>query len=322
MVSGGGDNAAGDGVNRGATRCGVVGAAVAVAAKVAGNILVGGQRAAEVQRALDGRIAVGLVGSVQCGVQLFGGFIDSLVGLNLCFLQSLLLGLSLGNAGIGLGNVLGKLAGFAVQRGLLGFIVGLGGFQIGLGLLKLCLLLFQLGVLVLQLLANLLILADNLLQRGGKGQQLIQVGCAGKQRNRTAVIQPLHGLHTALEVLPALVIFGLFLVNLLLLLGDFILLVHNVIVQLANLLRQVRNLTKQQGFLLLKLLLEGLRVRLGALGFLQLLVDLFQFGLLLLQLLTQIADTGGGCQRCHNGGQRHGHGNRNAEQERNKLLPF
>ena len=56
MVGRGGDNAAGNGVNFGAARCGIVGAAVAVAAEIAGNVLIGSQRATEIQRALDGRI--------------------------------------------------------------------------------------------------------------------------------------------------------------------------------------------------------------------------------------------------------------------------
>ena len=52
VVGGCGDDAAADGVDFGAARRGIVGAAVAVAAKVAGNILIGGKRAAKIQLAL------------------------------------------------------------------------------------------------------------------------------------------------------------------------------------------------------------------------------------------------------------------------------
>ena len=52
VVGGCGDYAAADGVDFGAARRGIVGAAVSIAAKVAGNILIGGKRAAKIQRSL------------------------------------------------------------------------------------------------------------------------------------------------------------------------------------------------------------------------------------------------------------------------------
>ena len=120
VVGRSGDDTAGDGVDFGAARCGVIGAAVAVAAKVAGDVLIGGQRAAKVQRALDGRIAVSLVGGVQRGVQLGSSLIHGLVGFDQGRLVGLDLGIRCGNVGVGLGDILGELIRLAVQRGLLG----------------------------------------------------------------------------------------------------------------------------------------------------------------------------------------------------------
>ena len=146
---------------------------MAVAAEVAGDVLIGGQRAAKVQRALDGRIAVSLVGGVQRGVQLGSGLIHGLVGFDQGRLVGLDFGIRCGNIGVGLGDILGKLIRLAVQRGLLGLQIGLRGLQVRLGLLQLGALLLQLGVLIFKLLAGVLVLINDLIQCGGKGQQLV-----------------------------------------------------------------------------------------------------------------------------------------------------
>ena len=191
-------------------------------------------------------VSVGLVGRVQGCIQLFGCLVHLFVGLDLGLLQCLFLSLRLGDTLVCLGDILSKFAGFAVQCGLLGLVVGFCCLQIRLGLLQFGALLLQLGMLVLKLLANLLILADDLLQRGGKGKQLVQIGRTGQQRNGTAVIQPLHRAHTVLEICPALIVFSLLLVNLLLLLIDLVLFVDDIIIQTADLLGQCANLAEQQ----------------------------------------------------------------------------
>ena len=128
-------------------------------------------------------------------------------------------------------------------------------------------------MLVLKLLADLFVLGDDLLQRVGKGQQLVQVGGAGKQRDRAAVVEALHGFHAALEILPALVVLGLLLVNLLLLLVNLVLLVDDLTVQVTDLLGQVVDLAQYKFTLLFQLRLLCLGVGLVALGVFELLVE-------------------------------------------------
>ena len=95
---------------------------------------------------------------------------------------------------------------------------------------------------IFKLLAGVLVLINDLIQCGGKGQQLIQVGGTGQQCDGAAVIQTLHRTHTIFKVRPALVVFGLLLVDLLLLPVNLVLLVDDFLIQRTDLLGQVADL--------------------------------------------------------------------------------
>ena len=95
-------------------------------------------------------------------------------------------------------------------------------------------LVFQLLALAFDLLADLLVLAGDLLQGFRKGQQLIEVVGAGKQRDGAAVVEHLHGAQALLETGPALIVFGLLDIHFRLLLVDFQLLIVDVLLNLGN----------------------------------------------------------------------------------------
>ena len=157
---------------------------------------------------MDGGVLVILAGHIP--IQLGFGLLQPAQR----FVRKLLLGLQVGllpaERGVGLLQGLTQLALHRVQFGLLLFQRGLGGVQLRRGGLRLPALGVQRGGLGLQLVQRVLVGAVHLVENGGEGQQLIQVGGLAQQLDAAAVVHLLHGVHHLFGVRPGLVVLGLF----------------------------------------------------------------------------------------------------------------
>ena len=320
VVGGVGDDAVGHGVDLGAAGRGKVGAAVAAAAKRAGNVLIARQRRAEVERAGHGRLAVLADLRIEVSVQFGGSLVQLVAGFGSRGFQGILPRVSLRDRIVLLLDADGQLAVLAFQLGVLAVQLGLVGLQLSFGVFQLGALLFQRHALGLDVVADLLVPAGHLVQRIGKGQQLIEVGRGGQQRDGTAVVEFLHGAQAVFEALAPGVILGLFLVDFRLLGRDLLLFGIDLALGTADEFRQGADLAEDEIGLLLILGLEFLGVFAVGGVLADLLVEgvqlLLRFVFLGLQLRALIV----GRQRRRCGGDRQRDGHRDRQQRGDRLF--